>query len=137
MKIFRSLLVLTVCSLAVLNSGCATSKPAAVQVAQVHPVSVADVEALAKAGMTDDLIISQITSSGTAYHLSAADIINLHNSGVSNRVIQCMITTAPAYAPTAVVAAPAPAPVYYYPAYEPVYPWWGWCPPVAFAFRFH
>jgi hypothetical protein len=136
MKILSSLLVLTLCSLAVLNSGCATSKPVVAQV-QVHPVSVADVEALAKAGMTDDLIISQIASSGTAYHLSAADIINLHNSGVSNRVIQCMITTAPAVAPTVVMAAPAPAPVYYYPNYAPVYPWWYWCPPVAFAFRFH
>jgi hypothetical protein len=136
MKMFRSLLVLTVCGLAVLNSGCATSKPT---VAAVHPVSVADVEALTKAGMGDDLIISQISSSGTANHLNATDIINLHNAGVSNRVIQYMITTTPAVAPTAVAASAvaAPAPVYYYPAYEPVYPWWGWCPPVAFAFRFH
>lgn len=136
MKLHKLILVFTVFGLAVLNSGCATSRPGT---AKVHPVSLADVQALAKAGMSDDVIISQISSSGTVYHLNAADIIALHNAGVSNRVIQYMITTGPAVASTAAVtatvAAPAPAPAYYYPYYQPAYPWWWW-PPVSIGFRF-
>jgi hypothetical protein len=127
MKTFRSLFVLSAIGLAVLTSGCATSKPAA---AQRQPVTVADVESLAKAGMSDDVIISQIKNSGTFYHLAAADIIALHAAGVSNTVIQYMITTTPP--PTASAQVPvAPA---CYPAYYP-YPCFWW-PPVSFAFRF-
>jgi hypothetical protein len=134
MKTMRNvfIVILTTVCLAGLASGCASSKP---KVAQSHPVTVADVEALTKAGMGDDVIISQIRTSGAAYRLNAADIIDLHNAGVSNRVIQYMINS-PAQAPVAqtVVAAPPPAPPYYYPNPYP-YPWWFW-PPVSFAFHF-
>jgi outer membrane lipoprotein SlyB len=58
-----------------------------------RPLSVADVKALARAAVSDDIIISQIRNSHTAYHLSAADIIDLRDSGVSNRVIDFMINT--------------------------------------------
>ena len=61
-----------------------------VRVVQGQPLSTADVKALAKAGVSDDVIISQIQGSHTAFHLSAADIIDLHNSGVSDRVVNFM-----------------------------------------------
>jgi len=63
------------------------------RVAQGQPLGLADVKALAKAGVSDDLIISQIRNSHTVYHLGAADIIELKNSGVSERVIDFMINT--------------------------------------------
>ena len=75
-----------------------------VRVDQGQPLGVADVKALAGAGISDDVIISQIRNSRTVYHLSAADIIDLHNSGVSDRVVNYMIntpTTAGAAAPAA------------------------------------
>src|ERR1039458_1680866 len=48
---------------------------------------VAGVKALAKAGVSDGLIISQIRITHTVYHLSTAEIIDLKNSGVSEKVI--------------------------------------------------
>jgi hypothetical protein len=91
-----------------------------VRVDQGQPLGVADVKALARSGINDDVIISQIRNSHTVYHLSAADIIDLRDAGVSNRVIDFMINTpgsigatSGAYAPqasTVVVAEPPPPP---------------------------
>jgi outer membrane lipoprotein SlyB len=60
---------------------------------QGSPLSVADVKALAKAGISEDVIISQIKSSRTVFHLSAADIIDLRDAGVSDTVVNYMINT--------------------------------------------
>ena len=54
----------------------------------------ADVVALAKEGIGDDVIISQIRSSRTMFHLTTAQIIDLKKSGVSETVINFMINTA-------------------------------------------
>src|ERR1051325_4504226 len=51
-------------------------------------------KAMAKAGVGDEVIISQIRSTHTIYRLSAADIIDLHNSGESQKVMDFMINTA-------------------------------------------
>jgi hypothetical protein len=56
-------------------------------------LSVADVKALAKAGISEDVTISQIKNSRTVFHLSAADIIDLRDGGVSNKVVNFMINT--------------------------------------------
>ncbi len=58
-----------------------------------QPLTVSDVKELARAGVGEDLIISQIRSSRTVYHLTTAEIIDLKNSGVSERVIDFMINT--------------------------------------------
>lgn len=58
-----------------------------------QPLTVADVQALVKAGIRDDLVINQIRNSRTVYHLRTADIINLKNAGVSERIIDFMINT--------------------------------------------
>jgi uncharacterized protein YcfJ len=63
------------------------------RVQQFQPLGLADIKALAAAGISDDVIISQIRNSNTVYHLSTADIIDLKNSGVSERVIDYMINT--------------------------------------------
>jgi hypothetical protein len=73
------------------------------RVEQGQPLLVSDVEALAKAGVSDDLIISQIRNSRTVYHLTTADIIALKKKGVSDRVIDFMINT-PSQIPSAQVA---------------------------------
>lgn len=74
-----------------------------VHVQQNQPLTTADVEALVSAKVNDDTIIAQIQNSHTVYHLAAADIINLHNAGVSDRVVNYMINTVN-------TATPAPAP---------------------------
>lgn len=90
-----------------------------VKVDQGQPLQVTDVKALAKAGVSDDVIISQIQTSHTVYHLSATDIIDLRNSGVSDKVVNYMINTpgtvsdaapVPDTSATVIQQAPPPAP---------------------------
>lgn len=82
---------------------------------QGQPLGVADVKAMAQARISDEVIISQIRNTHTVYRLSAADIIDLNNSGVSQKVIDYMINTPrtnASYEPvqTSAVVAQAPPP---------------------------
>jgi len=83
-----------------------------VRVESAPPMSVADVKSLAKAGIGEDLIINQISNSHSVYHLSADEIIDLRDSGVTDRVVNYMINTA-GTVPASVVTevAPRPSPV--------------------------
>ena len=102
---------------------------------QSQPLTVEDIKALAKAGVSDDLVISQIRNSRTVYHLNTSEIIGLKNVGVSDRVIDFMINT-PTQIRSAEVAgvvgstppAPIPEPIFVAPG--PGYFWvagvWTW-----------
>jgi hypothetical protein len=99
------------------------------QVQAVTPLGLEEVKSLAKAGLGDDLIISQIRSSATVYHLGTADIIALKTAGISEKVIDYMINTPSTAVPPpsagvqqTVVVEPAPACV----VAPVVYPYWGW-----------
>jgi hypothetical protein len=83
-----------------------------VRVEQGQPLAVADVKAMTAANVGDDVIISQIQSTHSIYHLSAADILDLHNANVSEKVIQYMINSAntASAAPPAETVAQAPPP---------------------------
>jgi outer membrane lipoprotein SlyB len=80
-----------------------------VRVEQGQPLAVADVKAMVSSHVSDDVIISQIQNTHSIYHLSAPDIIDLHNAGVSEKVIQYMINTS-TETPTPASAPPSPAP---------------------------
>lgn len=104
-------------------------------VVQGQPLTIEDVKALAKSGVGDDLIISQINSTRTAYKLNTAQIIDMKNSGVSQKVIDYMINTRstsvqeqqPAYSSGGYYyVVPSPYP-YYYPHYYPYHH--GYCGP--------
>jgi hypothetical protein len=76
---------------------------------------------MAQAHVTDDVIISQIRTTGSVFQLSTNDIVWLKTSGVSDPVVQEMQASATRY-PRRVYTA---VPVYAEPVYvEP--------PPVAF-----
>ncbi len=84
-----------------------------VRVEQGQPLGLADIKALAKAGVSDEVILSQIRSSHTAYHLSTAEIIDLKAADVSEKVIDFMINTSNTVysappSPAAVATAPPP-----------------------------
>lgn len=84
------------------------------RVEQGQPLTVADVQALVKAGVGDDLVISQIRNSRTVYYLTTADIIALKNSGVSEKAIDFMINTPTQIGSaqvTGVIGPPPPAPL--------------------------
>ena len=68
-----------------------------------------DVKMLAKSGVSDEVIISQIRNSRTVYHLSASDILDLKDAGVSDKVIDFMINTPGQYRP---LRPPPPPPSY-------------------------
>lgn len=76
------------------------------RVQQGQPLAIADIKALTKAGISDEIILSQIRASRTVYRLSTAEIIELKDAGVSNKVIDFMINT------PSVVAPPPPPPGY-------------------------
>jgi outer membrane lipoprotein SlyB len=88
-----------------------------VRLDQGQPLSLVDVKALAAANLSDDVIVSQIRNSRTVFHLSSADIIDLKNSGVDEKVIDFMINTTssmagvPQTSQTVVAETPPPAPV--------------------------
>ena len=110
------------------------------RVEQGQPLGLADIKVMAKAGISDEVIISQIRNTHTTYRLSAADIIDLHDSGVSEKVIEFMINTpgtsgsssARPQAETVVVAQapPQPPPETIIVAPSPGYVWvagdWEW-----------
>jgi hypothetical protein len=83
--------------------------PAMQRVEQGQPLGLADIKALAKAGVSDEVILSQIRNSHVVYRLTTAEIIDLKDSGVSNRVIDFMINTPSMYPPP-----PPPRSRYYY-----------------------
>ena len=57
-------------------------------------LSTRDIEKMTQAGLSDDKIIGAINSTGSVYHLSASDVQELKNNGVSQRVIDYMLQTA-------------------------------------------
>jgi len=69
------------------------------------PPSINDIKAMSRAGMSDDAIIGQIISTHAVYNLNADALIDLHNAGVSQKVIAYMVNT-----PNGVVAQVAPPP---------------------------
>jgi len=86
-----------------------------VRVDQGQPLSLADVKALVAAKLSDEVIISQIRSSHTVFRLNSADIIDLKNSGVDEKVIDFMINTptsigSPTPTGQTIVAVPPPPP---------------------------
>ncbi|MBS3905223.1 MAG: hypothetical protein KGZ39_07850 [Simkania sp.] len=54
-------------------------------------LSVNDIKQMSAAGLNDKVINSQIESTGSVFHLTTADIIDLKQSGVSQNVIDTMI----------------------------------------------
>jgi hypothetical protein len=60
-------------------------------------IGVADVKALANAGLSDEVILSHIRYSQAVYHLTTAEIIDLKNGGVSEKVIDFMINSSSAH----------------------------------------
>ncbi len=85
--------------------------------ARTGPMQVTDVVALTQQGVSEDVIINQIRSTGSVFRLSSADLVTLHDSRVSDRVIQTMQATTcagvpvyPGYARPVYVVGPPPPP---------------------------
>ena len=62
---------------------------------QEQNLSLADIKALAKAEVADDIVISQINNTRSIFSLTAQAIIELKNAGVSEKVIAYMMNPKP------------------------------------------
>ncbi len=69
------------------------------RIEQGQPLGIADIKAMAKAGISDEVMISHIRNSRTVYRLTTAEIIDLKDAGVSQKVIDFMINTQSLYPP--------------------------------------
>ena len=109
----QRLITLLVATVGLAIVGCTTApRPASVVVpppppVEQHPLALSDIKAMAKAGIAEEVILSQIRNSHSSYHLSTAEIVDLKEAGVSNKIIDFLINTPPP-APVAAVTAPPP-----------------------------
>jgi surface antigen len=77
----------------------AQARAAVPPMAQGQPLGIADIKSLSKAGISDEVMISHIRNSRTVYRLTTAEIIDLKDAGVSQKVIDFMINTQSLYPP--------------------------------------
>jgi outer membrane lipoprotein SlyB len=91
------------------------AKIAAAQAVEARRLGLTDIAQMAQQHISDEVIITQIRTTGSVFTLSATDIQWLKENGVSDRVViemQATASRAHVYAPTAVyVAEPPPPPV--------------------------
>ncbi len=105
-NIIRKVLTSSVFAAAVLSLNIAN--------AQSLPPGVQDVVKMKQAGLSDDVILAQVKSSGASYNLTVDQLIALKQAGVSGPIITALMSgngsTAAAPAPAPMVAAPPVAP---------------------------
>lgn len=111
-----------------LLAGCVTRTYTVVSPQPAGP-TVAEIQSMAQAHVSDSVIISQIQNSSTRYHLTADQIIALKSAGVSDAVINTMISSASKPEQQAVTSSTTVVQPYAYPyVYVDPWPgfWWGW-----------
>jgi len=89
-----------------------------------HGPSVAEVQAMVQAHVSDSVIVNQIQLSSTRYTMTADQIIALKNAGASDAVLDAMITSVNKAPAQTTIVEQSPA---VYPAvYVDPWPFWGW-----------
>ena len=100
-------------AVALMGTGCETPRrrqpPPPPPQYHAQPLGLPDVKMLAKSGVSDEVILSQIRNSHSVYRLSAAEILDLKDAGVSEKVIDFMINTPSLYRSS---RPPLPPPTY-------------------------
>jgi hypothetical protein len=86
------------------GAGAADSQSGDVAAAKL-PYGTADVLKLSQAQINEEVILNYVRNSGTAYTLSANDVVYLRNQGVSDRVVNAMLEQRPRVEPSAAASA--------------------------------
>ncbi len=63
------------------------------------PLSLYDIKSLARARVDDGVILRYLRDHRTVYILTSADVLDLHNAGVSQSIVDYMLTTPRLYQP--------------------------------------
>jgi len=71
-----------------------------------EPLTNESIVKLVKAGLSEDMIVSMVSTQPAKYSLNTDDIVALKTAGVSEKIIVAMVTKSAAVSPA---AAPAPA----------------------------
>ncbi|MDP8262684.1 MAG: hypothetical protein P9M13_05215 [Candidatus Ancaeobacter aquaticus] len=103
------------------------------------PVTPLEIIEMSNAKLSDSIIINKINDSGAEYDLSVADIINLKNVGVSDNVINYMISAKPTPVAKRVVpqtVVTSPQVTYVVPEPTTIYTYDYYTPPVNVGFSF-
>ena len=114
-RIFQKTLAIAAAgSLALLALNASAQNSTGANAAPQMPSSVTEIMQLTQAKVSDDTIIAYIKNSGNGYSLNAAQIIYLHQHGISDAVINAMINQpklagASATVATSNASAPPPA----------------------------
>ena len=92
--------------------------------------SVAQVQSMVQAQVSDTVIVNQIQNSSSRYVLTADQIIALKNAGVSDVVVNALINSASKASPQTTTTTVETSPYVYPSVYVDPWPgfWWGWCP---------
>lgn len=74
-----------------------------------HAVTIPQLVALMREGLSDDVLVALIETDGSTFQLTAADILSLHRQGLSDKVILAMQKTARKIPKAAEPESPAPS----------------------------
>ena len=106
-------------------TGCATQTYTVAPPPPPGP-TLAEVQSMVEAKVSDTVIVNQIQNSSTRYFLTTDQIIALKNAGASDAVLNALSNSAskaPVPAPTTVVTS---YPYVYPSVYVNPWPWYGW-----------
>ena len=137
---FRFAEVVIAAGILLVLSGCATERYAYygrgryAEPDTLRQMTKQDIITLSQAKVNDDVIISQIRSSGSIFVLGTQDIIDLSNAGVSNKVIQEMIATGRVSQEGNGSSAYYYPPAYWDADYYYPYWWYPWYPSLSLGF---
>lgn len=90
--------------------------------------TVAEVQSMVQAGVSDPVIVNQIQNSSTRYTLTADQIIALKNAGASESILNALITSVNKPPPVQTTTTVDTGPTIYPYVYVDPWPWWGWGP---------
>ena len=104
--------------------------------------TVAEVQSMVKAGISDTVIVNQIQNASTHYTLTVDQIIALKQTGASDTVLNALINSAnkPAAQPSSTTVIQSETYPYVYPyVYVDPWPWgwWGWGGPYYYGGYYH
>jgi hypothetical protein len=101
----RFLPLLSIFLLALIFTGCSSTPNRRTELPP--PISMDEIKEMSAKGVSDQTIISALRATRAAYHLKSVHVTDLQQAGVSQPVIDYLLTTPQIFPP-------APPPPYYY-----------------------
>lgn len=124
-------------SASLLLTGCVTRTYTVAPQPPAGP-TLAEVQSMSQAHVSDSVIIAQIQNSSTRYRLTSDQIISLKSAGVSDAVINALINSASKPQPETTTSSTTVVEPYPYPyVYVDPWPWWGWGPYYYHGYYYH